>query len=125
MRSTRLKVLFVCARNRWRSPTAEHLYRQDSRLEVRSAGIRSAAQRRVSAADLRWADVVFVMEREQKRWIGEWFRDEDLPSIISLKIPDDLTYMHPQLIEALRQAIEPELAQLFATNDEPNERQSG
>lgn len=125
MRSTRLKVLFVCARNRWRSPTAEHLYRQDSRVEVRSAGIRSAAQRQVSATDLDWADVVFVMEREQKQWIGERFRDMDLPSVISLEIPDDYTYMDPHLIEALRQAIEPELAHLLANEGDAHERESG
>lgn len=31
----RLKVLFVCSRNQWRSPTAEAMYRDDSRLSVR------------------------------------------------------------------------------------------
>ena len=64
----RLKVLFVCAMNRQRSVTAERIYRNDARLDVRSAGVRSEARRRVSEKDLLWADVVFVMEREHKLW---------------------------------------------------------
>lgn len=39
----RLRVLFVCAMNKQRSLTAEQLYRNDTRLEVRSAGVRSEA----------------------------------------------------------------------------------
>src|SRR5881628_2566882 len=57
----RLRILFVCAMNKQRSVTAECLYRKDARLDVRSAGVRSEANRRVSEDDLRWADVVFVM----------------------------------------------------------------
>jgi len=64
-----LKVLFVCAMNKKRSPTAEQIYKNDARLEVRSAGVRSEAKRRISEQDLKWADVVFVMERTHKTWI--------------------------------------------------------
>ena len=37
----RLKVLFVCAMNKQRSVTAERIYRNDARVEVRSAGVRA------------------------------------------------------------------------------------
>jgi predicted protein tyrosine phosphatase len=53
--NTRLRILFVCALNKWRSPTAEALYRSDPRLEVRSAGVRSNAKHRISVADIEWA----------------------------------------------------------------------
>ena len=62
----RLKVLFVCAMNKQRSVTAERLYRNDPRLEVRSAGVNAKAARRLSEADLNWADLVYVMESDQK-----------------------------------------------------------
>src|SRR4051812_17154960 len=75
----RLRVLFVCAMNKQRSLTADHLYRNDARLEVRSAGVRSEASRRVSEEDLRWADVVFATENEHKLWISTRFEDLDLP----------------------------------------------
>ena len=47
---TRLRVLFVCAMNRWRSPTAEAMYRNDPRVAVRSAGVRQGARRPLSGS---------------------------------------------------------------------------
>jgi len=110
----RLRVLFVCAMNQWRSPTAEQLYRKDPRLEVRSAGVRSEARRKVSAADLEWADIVMVMEREQGSWIRRQFRDRDLPRIEVLEIPDDFPFMDGRLQEALRAAITPEIEAILS-----------
>lgn len=112
----KLRVLFVCASNQWRSPTAEVLYRNDQRLEVRSAGIREGAKRRVSANDLKWAHVVFAMEQRHKQWIQENFRDLKLPRIDVLDIPDDLEYMDPELQRLLRSAIDPELDALLQTS---------
>ena len=62
-------ILFVCGRNRWRSPTAERLYRSDPRLEARSAGVSDKSQHRISAADIAWADLILVMEAEYGAWI--------------------------------------------------------
>src|ERR1035437_3878074 len=98
----RLKILFVCAMNKQRSVTAERLYRNDARLEVRSAGVRAEAKRRVGEADLKWADVVFVMEREHKQWIMMRFEDLELPLIEVLDVPDDFEVMDPQLQEMLK-----------------------
>ena len=104
-----LKVLFVCALNKWRSPTAEAIYRNDPRLEVRSAGIRSAAKRRLTAEDLESADVVFSMVQEHKTFMVEEFRDLDLPPIIVLEIADNFGYMSAELQEVLRTSIDAEL----------------
>jgi len=109
----RLRVLFVCAMNRERSPTAERLYRKDSRLEVRSGGVRSDAKHRVSEKDLRWADVVFAMEREHKVWLSTRFEDLDLPPIEVLDIPDEYAYMDPKLMEILRMTVGPEIEALL------------
>ena len=111
----RLRVLFVCAMNKQRSVTAERLYRNDPRLDVRSAGVRSDAVRRVREADLKWADVVFVMEREQKKWIVEHFREFDLPEIDVLEIPDVFEVMDPRLQEMLRSLLDPEFAHRLGT----------
>ncbi len=106
----RLRVLFVCAMNKQRSATAERLFRDDPRLEVRSAGVRSEALRRVGEKDLRWADVVFAMEREHKQWIAERFAGLELPPIDVLDIPDDYEFMDPELQRLLRAMLEPEWA---------------
>jgi predicted protein tyrosine phosphatase len=111
----RLKVLFVCALNKQRSVTAERLYRNDARLEVRSAGVRSEANRRVSESDLRWADVVFVMEQEHKQWITMRFEEMELPRIDVLDIPDEFDVMDPELQTMLRSTLDPELAHLVET----------
>lgn len=108
----RLRVLFVCAMNKQRSVTAERLYRNDARLEVRSAGVRSQAKRRVSEADLKWADVVYVMESEHKLWITTRFEGLELPKIDVLDIPDEFAMMDPQLQEILRSLLDAEFAYL-------------
>jgi protein-tyrosine phosphatase len=84
-----LKFLFVCAMNKKRSAPAERLYWNDARLEVCSVGVNSEAKRRVSEADLQWADVVFVMEPKHKTWIRTRFKSLDLPWIDVLDIPDE------------------------------------
>jgi predicted protein tyrosine phosphatase len=106
--SARLKVLFVCAMNKQRSVTAERLYRNDARLEVRSAGVRAEALRRVSDDDLAWADLVFVMEREHKQWIMTRFEASDLPPIEVLDIPDEYECMDPELQKILRLTLDAE-----------------
>src|SRR5271169_1424699 len=93
------RLLFVCGRNQWRSPTAEAIYRGDPRVMVRSAGVSNKSPHPVSARDLEWADLVLVMERKYQSRILETFRDNaDLPPIVSLDIPDDYERMDPELI---------------------------
>jgi predicted protein tyrosine phosphatase len=99
-------VLFVCSRNQWRSPTAEQLFRRHPGLSVRSAGTSAGARRRVSYDDLRWADVVLVMESKHASRLRAEFGAAlgDLP-IRVLEIPDEYGYMHPELVELLQTAV--------------------
>ena len=76
----RLRVLFVCSFNQWRSPTAERLFRDDPRCEARSAGVSPRARRRVGPQDLDWADLVFVMESSHRDRILQQQDDPDLRS---------------------------------------------
>lgn len=85
------------------------MYRNDSRLSVRSAGVKSDARRRVNEQDLEWADVIFVMEREHKKTIEERFAHLESPPIEVLDIPDDFQYLDPELQALIRGAVEPEL----------------
>jgi protein-tyrosine phosphatase len=110
----RLKILFICAMNKRRSVTAEQLYRNDARVEVRSAGLRTGANRRVSEGDLRWADVVFVMERDHKQRIAMRFEGLELPRMDVLDIPDEFELMDPALVEMLRLMLDPEIDHLLA-----------
>jgi predicted protein tyrosine phosphatase len=98
------RILFVCGRNQWRSPTAERIYRDDPRIHVRSAGVSAKSRHQISADDLSWADLVVVMERRYKSRITETFRDH--PPIVSLDIPDEFEYMDEELIKLIREGVE-------------------
>ncbi len=104
----RLKILFVCSRNQWRSPTAEAIYRDDSRLSVRSRGIASAAVRTLGENDLTWADLVLVMEQKHRSRLLANFPDlTKFLTIHVLDIPDDYRYMDAELVQLLRIAADP------------------
>ncbi len=102
-----LKILFVCGRNKRRSPTAEKIYAHDRRLAVRSVGLADTSKRRMSAADAQWADLILVMERKYVGRIKTAFRQLDtLPPIVSLDIPDEYIFMQRELIDLLQSAVE-------------------
>ena len=96
-------MLFICSRNRWRSPTAEALFKNHPRYEARSAGTSDSARIKVTTCHLGWADLIFCMERKHAELLRERFPAElaDKP-LIALGIPDDFQFMDPALIELLR-----------------------
>ena len=107
---SRPQILFVCGRNKWRSPTAERLYRNDRRIQVRSAGISSKSPHQISTADIQWADLILVMEENYSSWIRENFRALNLPPIKSLDIPDEYEFMDDELVELIRNSVEPHIS---------------
>lgn len=111
--STRLNVLFVCGKNKRRSPTAEKIFKNDPRMSVRSAGTGETSRRRLTEADLLWANVIFVMQRKYTSRIKSMFRSLDFVApIISLDITDDYTFMDSKLISLLYETVEHELENL-------------
>jgi predicted protein tyrosine phosphatase len=111
---SKLRVLFVCGRNQWRSPTAESIYRDDERLIVRAAGTSGNSPRPVSIKDLDWADLVLTMERKHRFKIVNMFRDQgELPRMVSLDIPDEFQRMDPELIRLIEERTELELENWF------------
>lgn len=103
-----IKVLFVCSKNQWRSPTGEAVFRNDPGLSVRSAGTSRGARRTISVADIRWADVILVMEDKHNSRLRAQFRDEvRYKQLHTLDIPDLYKFMDPELVEILRDKAEP------------------
>lgn len=100
------RILFICGRNKWRSPTAERIYRNDPRVEVRSAGMSDKSQHAISNSDLEWADLILVMESRYKGRLLGLFRDLDLPPIKSLDIPDEYEYMDEDLVDLIKSGVE-------------------
>ena len=106
-----MKLLFVCSRNRLRSPTAEAIFSAYEGIEALSAGTGPDAMTPVSADLIEWADLVFAMERVHKRRLQERFRPQlRAKRLIVLGIPDNYAYMEPDLVRILESAILPYLA---------------
>ena len=101
-------VLFICSRNRWRSPTAEAVFRRRPGLAVRSAGTSPRARRTVGIDDLRWADVIIVMEpKHRQQLIARFPRPLQMRTVHVLHIEDDYRYMDPALVALLEEAVPP------------------
>jgi predicted protein tyrosine phosphatase len=97
-----MNILFVCSRNQWRSPTAEQVWSKRSGWAVRSAGTSPKARHTVTPGDLKWADVVFVMEPKHQQILQAEFRQFVREKRIEvLNIPDEYKYMDPELVAML------------------------
>lgn len=105
-----LNLLFICSKNKWRSPTAETIYRKDNRVNVRSAGTSDKARKTVSFSDIEWADIIFVMEKKHKAMLERKFSGcfSGKRGIV-LDIPDDYQYMDEELVEILFDTVSPHL----------------
>lgn len=98
----RHRILFVCSRNQLRSPTGERVFAGSPRFEARSRGLRASAGRQLTAADIGWADAIFVMESDHKRELLRAFREEAKGrKIFVLDIPDEYEFMDPELIDLI------------------------
>ena len=101
-----MNILFVCGKNKWRSPTAERIYNNDNRINVRSAGMSPKSRHQISIADIEWADIILVMEQGYKSHILGKYRDYRLPKIEVLDIPDEYEFMDDELVEMIKKSVE-------------------
>ena len=105
-----MKLLFICSRNRFRSPTAEHLFSSYAGVETASAGTSPDAENALSTELVLWADLIFAMEARHKRRLKERF-----PSLLKnkkmivLDIRDDHELMDDSLILLLKSRVLPHL----------------
>lgn len=95
-----MRLLFICNQNENRSKTAEELF--SSQFETNSAGLYN--EKPVNEQQLSWADVIVVMEEEQRKELAKRFPKQYLKKqILSLDIPDVYFYNQPELIEVLKE----------------------
>lgn len=94
--------------NKKRSLTAQIIYKNDPRVEVRSAGVSPSSKTKLTQAHIEWADLILVMENKYKERIIEVFkRVKHFPKIVSLEIPDEYEYMDDELVQVLKVSTEP------------------
>lgn len=94
--------LFICSRNRLRSPTGETVARERG-VEALSAGTASDAESPVEGWMIEWATRVFVMEARHKKALLRAFPNELKDARLQvLGIPDDYELMEPALVEIFK-----------------------
>lgn len=98
-----MNILFVCSKNKWRSRTAETLFKNNGRHQVRSAGTEKTARIKLTQQLLNWADLVFVMENKHQKRILEKFEFDVQSKILEvLDIEDYYEYMDEELISIFK-----------------------
>lgn len=104
------RVLFICSRNRLRSPTAERVFAAQPGIACASAGLNHDSENPVTPELLQWADLIFVMETAHLTRLRRRF-STCLPGrrVVCLHIPDRFTFMDPRLVQMLRDRVAPYL----------------
>jgi predicted protein tyrosine phosphatase len=108
-----VRALFVCHYNRKRSATAERIFAKDPGLDVRSAGTSEDALVQVNERMLDWAEVIFIMDEEQRQALVRMFPNHAaLARLVCLEIPDQYHFLDPELVTMLETRARPHLDRL-------------
>lgn len=94
-----MNALFICSMNKLRSPTGEYVAQQLG-CEADSAGLSSDAIVLLEPEQIKWCDIIFVMEANHKKKLNKnYSKYLANKRIIVLGIPDDYDYMQEELID--------------------------
>ncbi len=101
-----LRALFICSRNQLRSPTAEQIFASWPGVETESAGLAPDADTPLEPEQLRWADVIFVMEKAHRRKLTQRFKAHlNGERVVCLDIAEDYSFMRPELVALLQRKV--------------------
>jgi predicted protein tyrosine phosphatase len=96
------RALFLCSQNRLRSPTAAQVFASWPNVETDSAGLAPDALTPLSAEQLEWADIIFVMEKHHRAKLSRKFNQHlKNKRVVCLDIPDDYDFMDSGLVRLL------------------------
>ncbi|MDF1714977.1 MAG: phosphotyrosine protein phosphatase [Akkermansiaceae bacterium] len=103
-----MRVLFLCSKNRLRSPTAEHIFTEAPDLETDSAGLNRDADVRLSDEQIEWADLIVAMESSHRAKLTRDYSSALRGKrVVVLGIPDNYDFMSDDLIALLKQKCAP------------------
>lgn len=79
-------------------------------IEADSAGLAPDAESVLTADQVDWADVIFVMEKAHRARLAQRFSPHlKGKKIVCLDIPDNYEYMQPELVAVLEKKVSPHL----------------
>ncbi|MEM8638198.1 MAG: phosphotyrosine protein phosphatase [Cyanobacteria bacterium P01_G01_bin.54] len=101
-----MNLLFICSKNRLRSPTAEVVFSEYPGIVAIGAGTNADSATPVSGDLLEWADLILVMERSHQQKLNQQYstllKDK---KVAVLGIGDRYAYMAPELIALLKRRV--------------------
>ena len=101
-----MNVLFICSKNKLRSPTAEQVFSEYPGIVCSSAGLSNDAENPVTPELIQWADLIFVMEKAHRKKLSVQFRSHlKNTRVVCIDIPDDFEFMDPVLIRLLKEKV--------------------
>lgn len=80
-------------------------------MAVRSRGLAKSARRKLTETDVQWAQLIAVMEDAHADRLCERFAIGPTKLVV-LDIPDEYRAMDPELVQMLRDAMDPVLSEL-------------
>lgn len=102
------RILFLCSQNKLRSPTAEAIFSGHPAVDVDSAGLNNDAEVPLCEEQIKWADLILVMETVHRTRLNRRFRNSLAGKRVAvLNIPDDYDYMDPALVDLLKKRCAP------------------
>ncbi|HSF30910.1 MAG TPA: phosphotyrosine protein phosphatase [Candidatus Tectomicrobia bacterium] len=114
-----MNLLFVCTHHVARSPMAAALFSElagaASPYQVRSGGLASGGNRRLTTREVAWADVVVVMEPGHQALLARRW-PQHLAKVRLLDVPDDYDPDEPDLRALLIPKLRALLAELDAVS---------
>ncbi len=101
-----MKILFICSRNKDRSPTAEDMYKGLPDIQVKSAGVDPDAINIVTKEMVEWSDIIVVMDGIHDRQLFKLhqkfpFLKPMNKKIVDFGIPDQFVRGEPRLVELI------------------------
>jgi predicted protein tyrosine phosphatase len=100
------RLLFVCSRNKLRSPTAEQVFSTWPDIEVASGGLNSDAENPLTPELVKWADIIFVMEKAHRKKLSASYKAQlNGQRVVCLDIPDRYDFMDPELVRILGERV--------------------
>jgi len=101
-----LHLLFICSRNKLRSPTAEAVFAEYEGVEAASAGLNKDSENPVTPELIEWADILFVMENShRKRLTSNFGKHLGDRRVVCLNIPDRFKFMDAELVRILESRV--------------------
>jgi predicted protein tyrosine phosphatase len=115
-----MNLLFVCSKNKLRSPTGEEIFSGYEGILAIGCGTNADAATPLSGDLVEWADIIFAMEKKHQSKIRKKFsklaKDK---KIVCLDIADNYDRMDPVLIRLLKKKVANHFT-LPKKNDKPS-----